>query len=293
MRFKSFSIVLFLLISHALSSQTGGINLQPLFISYLDAEVNGSAVVLTWRDPADTEGMVFEIRRYSRGITAENLDRTDLIAHVAPGIRTFTDTPDENTSWWYAVISIKNDKAINLIVPWRNTLGVSVIISPKDDNPAPVETASYKSSIRPAPLPFLEGRGFPVKTSLSNDAARALQNILNPVQGKLWTAAESRILNADYSDEGDKSQTVLKSILEGSFDREDWPAAEAELLELSAVENLPKDLKARILFYKGQCRYFQHNLQGAFISFLVSSDYYYSESRRWMIRIYKDLTPVS
>ncbi len=299
MRFKSFSLVLFLLIPHVLSSQAAGISLQSPFVSYLNAEVNGSSVVLTWRDPADTEGMVYEIHRYSRAITVENLNRTELVAHIAPGIRAFTDHPDEDTSWWYAIISIKDEKAINLIVPWRNALGIPVTIKPKDEIQintaisAPNEPQRYNPPIRPAPLPFLEGRGFPDRTLLSAEAARALGNILSPETGELWVPAEREILKADYTDAGDKSQVVLKGILEGSFARGDWPAAEAELLELSAIKNLPKDLKARILFYKGECRYFQYNLQGAFLSFLVSSDYYYKESRRWMIRIYRDLTPVS
>ncbi len=278
MRFKSFSILLLFLIPHALSSQTGELNLHSPFISYLEAEVNASAVVLTWRDPADTENIIFEIRRYDREITVENLDSTELLAHVAPGIRTFTDNPDEHTSWWYAVISIRNDKAIKLIVPWRNTLGSPVTITPG-------EIQIDKSPVIPAALPQ--------KMPLSDEAAAALLKILNPEQGKLWVAAESEILNADYSDSSDKYQAVLDGILDGSFAREDWPAAEAELLELSAVENLPKELKARILFYKGECLYFQHKLQEAFLSFLLSSDYYYTESRRWMIRIYRELTPVS
>ncbi|GEM_PF-3125277 len=299
MRFKPFCLVLFILIPHTLSSQAAGISLQFPFVSHFNAEVNGGSVVLTWRDPADTNDMVFEIRRYSQPITAENLSRTDLVAHIAPGIRVFTDYPDVDNSWWYAVISIKNKRTINLIVPWRNTLGIPVTFKSKDEiqiNTAisnPEEPQSPQPSIRPAPIPFLEGRGFPEKTSLSDDAAMALGRILSPEIGELWVSAEKEILKADYSDTGDKSQLVLKGILDGSFDRSDWPAAEAELLELSTTENLPKDMKARILFYKGECRYFQHNLEGAFLSFLVSSNYYYKESRRWMIRIYRDLTPVS
>jgi len=303
MRFKFFCLSLFILFPIFLGSQESGSIIQAPFVSYLNAELNGSRVVLNWRDPADTENLIYEIHRYGEEITTDNLEQSELLAHVAPGIRSFTDSPPGEGPWWYAVISRKNGKTLKLLIPWRNSLGTAVALYTENSDKRPVTEAVAVAAepdaqldsapVRPIPLPLLAMDSMPAKKALSEQAAAALKSILGPTEGELWEQAEAEILSVDYGSDDGASGSILKDILEGPFSRQEWSEAELELIQLSASLNLDKQMKARILFYKGECQYFQYRLQDAFLSFLVSSDCYYAESRRWMLRIYKDSTPVS
>ncbi len=397
MKYNAFSALLlplFAVFTINLYSQDVNSGLNSPIVSYINAEINGSEVIISWRDVPDTADTIFEIRRSNTIISAENMSETQRVVNIAPGIQTYTDRPADNLPWWYAIISIRNGKYINLLIPWRNTLGAPVTIQAvtKDyshtallhslsaevngnsvildftadrpnreitifrstaamDNPdvfdhavtvgssiamygqmedsplpgiiwyyAAVDSDLFESShsqwidkaafsepvslsysvetippgphLRPSPLPLLRN-SFPEKKALSSEAVSLLNTILNSDPGKLWVQGEAEILNIDRGITENRRQIILKEILEDSFTREDWADAEQKLFDLSASNGLDKAQKARILFYVGQCQYFQNNLQSAFLSFLVSSDHYYPEARRWMLLIYEDLIPVS
>ena len=385
---------LFAVFTINLSSQDVNSGLNSPIVSYIHAEINGSEIILSWRDTPGTADTIYEIRRSNTIITAENMIDTQVLVNIAPGIQTYTDRPEEDMPWWYAIISIRNGNYNKLLIPWRNTLGAPVTIQAvttdysltallhsliaevnedsvildftadrpnreitifrstttmdapdvfdhavivgssiamygqMEDSPLPgiiwyyaavdselfesshsqwidkaafsepvslsysVKTIPSGSHLRPSPLPLLRN-SFPEKKTLSSDAVSLLNTILNSDRGKLWIQGEAEILNIDRGITENRRQNNLKEILEDSFIREDWADAEQKLFDLSASNGLDKALKARILFYIGQCQYFQNNLQSAFLSFLVSSDHYYPESRRWMLLIYGDLIPVS
>ena len=365
------------------------ISLQAPFISYLDAVTDNSMVILEWRDASETDNLIYEIHRYGEQITSSNLNETELIAHVSPGIRNYIDRPDAGMPWWYAVISVVNGKPVNIAIPWRNVLGSPVQLSEisreytetavlnltaevidgtvaikfqtegegienqkiifriaenfdhavivgrssgKDvfieDQPLPGILWSYAvvdsrlfdtgcpdwqekavislpvfisakdadfSDITPVkPLPFPEFESTPLreKRTLSPEAYSGLKVVLSPAEGRIWIPPEPEILTIEHALNSKSSQSSLKKIIDGPFSRGDWDEAESELFKLSAANGLEKNMKARIRFYTGECRYFQNNLEEAFLSFLVSSEVYYAESRRWMMRIYEDLTPV-
>ena len=305
MRYLTLLILIIVLRPVLSEAQNSDMKTISPFVSYINARVDGENVILTWSDAEDTAGnVIYEIRRYQDAINTENLDKTELVAHVAQGIRTYTDKPDKDSPLWYAVITIQDGKSVNFVIPWRNTLGIPVKLSDglstnenQLENPNHLNDDQYElprtEQVRPFPLPQLKGKTFPEKRELSSAASYALSLILNPVQGKLWEAPKSEILAADITDNNGSSQSALKKIINGPFARGNWQEAEKELKILSATENPEGNIRARIQFYMGECQYFQNNLNGAFLSFLVSSDYYYSESRRWMLRIYKELTPVS
>jgi hypothetical protein len=397
------------LATQSLAAQNSGSILQTPFVSRLTAIPNGLEVILTWKDAIGTSDTNYEVHRHVDAITNENLDFTERIAIVAPGIETYTDRPSEGSLWWYAVFSVHDGEPVKIIIPWRNTVAVPVNISESskhvdnaaeilsitseitgpmvrihfvsdrpdrdvtvyrsttpvmanesldhaiivgsgssrignfEDFPMPdipwyytaVDTELFESgnpdwhqkagfsdpivlydigsegtgitAMRPAPLPILritrsmsDGRQIqqidgemPERTDLSMEALSALAAALNPDRGTLWVKPEPVILEIDRGSSDERRQLLLKEILESSFSEKKWAEAEAELFVLSATNGLGGAEKARILFYKGQCQYFQDDPLSAFLSFLLASDHYYVESRVWMLRIYGDLTPVS
>ena len=393
MKITAIPVFLLLLVTQDLYSK--GSNLHEPFVSHLSAELNGPEVILSWRDAPDSSDVVYEIHRYGEVITAGNLNDTQKMAVIAPGIRTYTDRPAEGKPWWYSVITVIDGEPVNLIIPWRNALGSPVTVFPgtedmlqaaqllslsaeingstvslnfnadrpgreisvfrstepmntpeaidhavkvgssqaqsgiMKDSPLPgvtwyytavdkgliesgypdwfekaafstpvtmplgVTVSSFKSPLRPAPLPLLRRREMPDRAPVSAEATVALSAALNPVQGKLWFQPEPEILGIDRGNTDKRRQRILKEILEDSFTNRNWTKADEELFALSATNGLDDNAKARILFYRGQCRYFLDDLRSAFLLFLVASDHYYPESRKWMLKIYRDLTPVS
>ena len=384
-------------------------NLAAPFVSHLNAESNENEVILTWRDAPGGDGdAVYQIRRYHQAIDSSNLDISSIIAVVAPGIRTYTDRPEPGIDWWYAVVTVLDGEPLNILIPWRNSLGSSVIVqsatqeirnaakvltldagiedssvslrytadsrdreimilrSSSDfdeagsidhavvagsgtemtgeitDEPLPGLTWYYAAldkallsagtddwrdfaafsgptiipvtgaggtaltSMRPAPLPLLritrstrDGRPIPdmdgeipTRLPMSSESVQALAKVLGPMEGRIWMAPEPDILDADQGNSENRRQQLLKEILDGKFSEGDWGAADTELFALSAANGMDDATRARIQYYRGQCAYFMNDLSSAFLSFLSASDYYYPESRIWMLRIYRDITPV-
>jgi hypothetical protein len=379
------------------------------FVSHLNAESNENEVVLTWRDAPGSDGdVVYQIRRYHQSIDSSNLDLSNIIAVVAPDIRTYTDRPEPGIDWWYAVVTVLDGEPLNILIPWRNSLGSSVIVrasaqeirnaakvltldadmkdssvslrytadsrdreimilrSPSDfdeagsidlavvagsgtemtgevtDEPLPGLTWYYAAldkallsagtddwrdfaafsgptvipvagasetamtSMRPAPLPLLritrstrDGRPIPdmdgeipSRLPMSSESVQALAKVLGPMEGRIWEAPKTDILAADQGNSENRRQQLLKEILVGKFSEGEWGVADAELFALSATNGMDDATKARIQYYRGQCAYFMNDLSSAFLSFLSASDYYYPQSRVWMLRIYRDITPV-
>jgi hypothetical protein len=408
---KNLRVLAFFLVlaTQSLVAQNPVTILQTPFVSRLTAIPNGPEVILSWKDAIGSSNSNYEIHRHVEVITDENVDITEKIAVIAPGIETYTDRPTEGSLWWYAVMTVHDGEPVKIIIPWRNTVAGPVgivdssaifddaaeILSITSELAGPmvrihfisdlpdrdvtvfrsttpvmekesldhaiivgsgtarngkledfpmldipwyytaVDTELFESgnpnwhqkagfsdpiilsgtgfdgtgttSMRPAPLPILritrsvnDGRQIPqidgvlpVKTELSKEALSALAAALNPDQGTLWVKPEPVILEIDRGSSDERRQLLLKEILESSFNDKKWAESETELFALSATNGLDGAEKARILFYSGQCQYFQDNLPSAFLSFLLASDHYYVESRDWMLMIYGDLIPVS
>ena len=73
---------------------------------------------------------------------------------------------------------------------------------------------------------------------------------------------------------------------------EDWQA----LLERSNEQlknSFDREIRNRLLFYRGQSRYFLGDLEYAFMDFLTARDGYYSESGRWLYNIFEQRQRIS
>jgi hypothetical protein len=140
--------------------------------------------------------------------------------------------------------------------------------------------------MRAAPLPLPGEKGeFPEKRELSAAAAAVLSRITRPAEGTLWQPPEPEILEG--------TDPELRRMMQGYFKSENWAEGEKELTRIASEEGMDGEEKGRILFYIGECQYFQYRPREAFLSFLLASDCCYHESRKWMIRIYRELTPIS
>ena len=265
----------------------------------LTAELEGQSVRLDY--VADREEASVTVFRSPRPF-----DEPAEIDHaVAVGTRvgssgTLTDTPIPGVRWYYAAV---DDSLFRSGDPrWMASAAFSNPVLP-----ALADEGTRASAMRPAPLPrlritrsFEDGRPIPEIDGELPDRARlapsvisALAEIIGPIQGELWIEPVPIVLDVDRGYSDDRLQGILLDILNGSFERREWEVADSELFALSASNGIDGAMKARIQFYRGQCQYFRGDLQSAFLSFLYASDLYYPESRKWMLTIYDDITPVS
>ena len=265
----------------------------------LDAGIEESSVSL--RYTADSVGREIMILRSSSDFDeVGSLDHAVVAGSGTEMIGEITDEPLPGLTWYYAAL----DKAFLSAgsADWRDFAAFSgpTII------PGGGKASTTTASMRPAPLPLLritrsakdggpipdmDGE-MPARLPMSSESVQALAKILGPMEGRIWKAPEPDILEADRGNSENRRQQLLQEILAEKFSQGDWSGADAQLFALSAANGTDKATRARIQYYRGQCAYFMNDLSSAFLSFLSASDYYYPESREWMLRIYRDITPV-
>ena len=308
--------ILFLLLacSPGLFAQTGRGNIYAPFASRLAASANGNEVVLSWQDSPSDDNLVYAILRHDEEISSANFTAADRLALVAPGVRVYTDRPDTEREWWYAVVSVREGREIEVFIPWRNSLGAPVSFREDDaelfaavDSLTVDEPAAYAGEpMRHAPLPGLRIETSPIdgsvldvidgvlpeRQNLEPEVSSALAGILGPTMGTPWYEPEPIVLDIETAPTADRIQSALNSIIAGPFAGRDWFAAESSLFDLSARNGLDSAARARVQFYLGQCYYFTGRYRRAFLAFLTASDTYYPEARVWIVRIYSDLLPV-
>lgn len=265
----------------------------------LTAELDGQGVRLQY--VADSDEANITVFRSPRSFDGPGeIDHAVTVGTRIGSSGALIDSPIPGVTWYYAAV---DDELFRTGNPqWRDSAAFSNPVTPSliDD-----ETPS--AAMRPAPLPrlrimrsFADGRPIPEidgelpeRKKLTASVISALAEVLDPIQGELWEEPNPVILDLDRGHSDDRLQCLLMDILNGSFEERKWETAESELFALSASNGIDGAMKARIQFYRGQCQYYLGDLQSAFLSFLYASDHYYPESRKWMLTIYDDITPVS
>jgi hypothetical protein len=131
-----------------------------VFVTRLKAESIDFQIKLTWIDSPDLRGSCI-VYRSSEEITAQNLERADVIATVTTGTGYYVDTPPDRSGWFYAVLI--RDTAGNLyplLVPFRNK--TSAPVSPRTSAPEE-QLAAQVTGIKAAPT----GKGDIIQVSFS------------------------------------------------------------------------------------------------------------------------------
>jgi hypothetical protein len=91
------------------------------FVSRLRVAVRDPQIRLTWRDSPDLNDGSYRVYRHTREITAGTIDDAELVAELDPGVETYLDTPEEEGSYYYAVLAAEADgRTYPILVPFRN-----------------------------------------------------------------------------------------------------------------------------------------------------------------------------
>jgi len=90
------------------------------FVSRIRVGVKDSNIVLLWDDSVDLKG-ICKIYRSMKEINAENLKDAKMIAEVAYGIQSYTDTEASNGDYYYCILmKDTSDKIYEVFIPFKN-----------------------------------------------------------------------------------------------------------------------------------------------------------------------------
>ncbi|MFW5694148.1 MAG: hypothetical protein ACOCYB_03195 [Alkalispirochaeta sp.] len=91
------------------------------FVSRLRVAVRDPQIRLTWRDSTDLTDGTYRVYRHSREITTDTIDDAEMVAELDPGVETYLDTPEEEGTYYYAVLAAEPDgRTYPIFVPFRN-----------------------------------------------------------------------------------------------------------------------------------------------------------------------------
>jgi hypothetical protein len=142
------------LMTNAVFSQTGGGIFAP-FVSRLKADVTGKDILLSWIDSDSVSGPVYVFR--STGPFQQNAAYINEGVAVPYGTRYYRDTVPYDGTWYYLVVASDHlQKKYDIVIPFNNTIDISVGGVPagntaEGDGYAPIFHSFSGTQLRPEP----------------------------------------------------------------------------------------------------------------------------------------------
>ena len=273
--------------------------LQATELSALSARADESGITLSWfssrnKRPVELYRSLLPIR------TAVDLNNARLVVETSGEQPVYRDDPAPGVPYFYAVVDrdLRRTEGEGLIgeanrlhrpvqVPLTNLPG-PIFYRPVADRRAPLPLLTLDREIESGRMLRDPAKALPDRQELSPESARALSALLADMPDRsIRPKVRPVILSVDRAGAGDAADQGLQDILNGSFSRGEWAAAERELLAYLGRAGNDR-LRSRIHYYRGQCFYFMGERETAFLEFLLARDVYFEESNRWLSRIYAD-----
>ena len=258
---------------------------QDLLISAVTSDPERAVILFRSTTPLINPGDLKDAARV-RIFESENIELRD---HVVPGI-----------PFYYALV----DKALyesgsDIVLYDGSVTPVAVSIPMEQWNPEEAHSFLFASSHIPLPMLNMEldierGKVLPdpglpqtvIALSAETEHSLAELNFGKSVYSALWMRSE--LLPVDKTVDPPPETAWVEDLI----DLEDWKA----LLERSDEQlknSFDKEIRNRLLFYRGQARYFMGELEYAFMDFLSAREGYYSESGRWLYNIFEQKQRIS
>ena len=223
------------------------------------------------------------------------------IATISGSKAVFADYPIPGVDYYYSAIDSILIKSGNFTIEEdKNTTGKAVKI--------PLNTAvrvglPKTASSRANPLPLLSiSKGYKSGKDLSpsfidtmpqyKSVSKKTEAIINEVTEKIKISSTEDlrpvILKENRSPEKGSEDELLLNILKEDFETYNYSKARERLLEFQKIER-SKDIDASVHFYLGQIYYFLRQYNKAFVEFVFSEEYFFTETLPWKNDAYKKL----
>jgi hypothetical protein len=255
-------------------------------ISAIEARIEGDSVIVSYETTDTAKNAVLY-----RGVRP--MERVEDLLNaviVQSGISSpFVDYPVPGIPYYYAVVfgeDIIGGRAV--LFPGYNTTRTAVEVAP---GPYRIGLPEPQRGIRSMPLPLIslytavpgaEGLGETLPAvPLSAEAAKAVGTIRTPRKGAPEIVKRKRAFDQDLEVPAGGEEYSLRSIVQGSFTKEDWHSSIEELLRYLSLPR-SREAEARARFYLGQAYYFSGAPREALFEFLFVQSQYPEEAGEWV-----------
>jgi hypothetical protein len=273
-------------------SEQGGLREQPpdTGVSGLEAAVQENSVIISYQNINGNKSAIL----YRSVAPISQMSDLVRAVIVRSGVNSpVTDYPVPGIPYYYAVIFEEDLTRGNVrIVPGANATVQPVSVSDAENQLGlPVGTENQRQGIRAMPLPLislyaaapsLNSTGeIPQPGPLGSEAAKAIAGIKVPEASVEPPLKNPRAFSQDLEIPAGGEEYTLRSIVQDSFVKRDWPRARDELIRFLA---LPRSAatEARARFYLGQAYYFSALYRESLFEFLMVEAQYPQEAAEWM-----------
>jgi hypothetical protein len=105
------------------------------FPSRLRVAAKGEKVVLSWIDSPDVKAG-YAIFRHTEALNMANISLATRVGRVEAGVQTFSDSPTEGGSYYYAVLALSEDGTLfQVVIPARNATTAPLAVAPPPPKP--------------------------------------------------------------------------------------------------------------------------------------------------------------
>ena len=242
---------------------------------------------ILWTLPQEPDEEITEllIYRSTKQITSyEQIRKEDPIARLLPNTSGYTDSVDDYSEYYYAVIAVTSKPYDLILLSFNSTvlgahlkIGETKFIPEKNE----VEKLYPEGTLREIPLPFIDFNDKDSSTNIvseeATDAASSLHNIENSNHKILKPYFfEEDLISPDGGDD-----YLLFDILKTTFVRRKYSEAIVKLEKLTGT-NISENTRNRANFYLGEAYYFLGEYDEAIKSFVKVGSVYPTLVQQWL-----------
>ena len=248
-------------------------------LTEFDAMVRNDAVVITWNSSLQQKNVVL-YRSTSPFTDMSSLVPAIVISSFQDNGAPYVDYPVPGVPYYYVVLDEDTIKS-----------GTAEFLPDKNTNRIPVEIPSVYAKIQRTPLPTLRPMPLPwlnpdqqaeiPALQFSTDTEKIIASLVRYTSTKSAIKLSPYVFKSDIDSSSGGEEYTLKNILEINFREGSWDKAIESLNGFLSIRR-SEDTIARTRFYLGEAYYFSGDYRNALLSFLMSEDAYYEQSREWI-----------
>jgi hypothetical protein len=269
-------------------------------ISGISVRVEQDRVEISFRASRADRNLIL-YRSTSPIFSEDQLSLSNIVRSLKSSETAVIDYPVPGIPYYYALVDEKLlESGIAVLAAGESaSKDYAEIPLQKEEKSAFIPAKPETPAARPMPLPYFllsreigtgrrlsaqEAFGLPAAVTVSPETKQAVNELLAKALPIQAYSKQPRILEIDKALGTNKEEYTLRTILDGPFDRRNWPETEKQLSNFLSV-HLSEEIRIRAYFYRAQALFFQDRHSESFMEFLLASSRFYPEVRPWLDEI--------
>ena len=261
---------------------------RPIVLDIQALAGNSNRINLVWNLPANPDKEITSLLVYrdtSPISSYSQLQKLEPIASLVPILTSYTDTVNDYSDYFYAVIAV-TDEPYDIIMLSINSTVNGVHINSGITNSAPAkekeeERLYPEGSLREIPLPYLDYiDGLEKEYLVSKEAADSVKD-LGSQKKEAVPRLGIHVFEEDLISPDGGDDFLLFEILKTSFIQKKYSEAISELEKLTGT-NISAATRNRAYFYLGESFYMLGRYEKAIKTFVKVESIYPELSKQWI-----------